>query len=131
MFTLIVHNYLHYEHISLLLIFVTTCLFLSVLMLLFHTLLCCPSLLPPIQYFVFHSKLDGWVHLIDMFQKVLFMFFHLDCHPHISAKAWEVVAVLRGVLSKCSMYRLATIGLTGEPLAAPSSCSWNWPLKEK
>ena len=34
---------------------------------------------------------------------------------------WE--ADLRASPSKCSMYRLATIGLTGDPIAAPSTCS--------
>ena len=32
-------------------------------------------------------------------------------------------ADLRTFLSKCSMYRLATIGLTGDPIATPSTCS--------
>ena len=40
-------------------------------------------------------------------------------------------AVLRAFCSKYSIYRLATIGLTGEPTAAPSTCSKNWPWKEK
>ena len=31
-------------------------------------------------------------------------------------------AVLRDFCSKYSMYRLATMGLTGEPMAAPSTC---------
>ena len=40
-------------------------------------------------------------------------------------------AVLRAFCSKYSIYRLATIGLTGEPMAAASICSKNWPWKEK
>ena len=40
-------------------------------------------------------------------------------------------AELRASLSKCSMYRLATIGLTGDPMATPSTCSQNLFWKEK
>ena len=32
-------------------------------------------------------------------------------------------AVLRAFCSKYSMYKLATMGLTGEPMAGPSTCS--------
>ena len=42
-----------------------------------------------------------------------------------------VVAVLRVFLLKCFMYKLATMGLMRDPIAAPSTCSWNWPWKEK
>ena len=40
-------------------------------------------------------------------------------------------AVLRAFCSDYSIYKLATIGLTGEPMAAPSTCSKSWPWKEK
>ena len=43
--------------------------------------------------------------------------------PHITPTAWGVVAVLRVVLSKCSMQKLAPKGLTRDPLAAPYTCS--------
>ena len=33
--------------------------------------------------------------------------------------------------SKDSMYRFTTMELTGEPMATPSTCSKNWPWKEK
>ena len=46
---------------------------------------------------------------------------------HISKPKLGVVAVLRATLLKCSMYGLATMGLTGDPIAAPSTCSQNWP----
>ena len=42
-----------------------------------------------------------------------------------------VVAVLRAFLSKYSMYKLVTMELTRDPIATPSTCSWNWPWKEK
>ena len=47
------------------------------------------------------------------------------CHPHISSVAWDVEAGLRAFLSKCSMYKLANMGLTGDPIATLSTCSWN------
>ena len=37
----------------------------------------------------------------------------------------------RAFLSKCSMYRFATMGLTGDPIATPSTCSQNLFWKEK
>ena len=40
-------------------------------------------------------------------------------------------ADLRASLSKCSMYWLATMGLTSDPIAAPSTCSWNLFWNEK
>ena len=46
---------------------------------------------------------------------------------YLSQSLGAVVAVLRAVLSKCSMWRLATMGLTGDPIAGTSTCSQNWP----
>ena len=43
--------------------------------------------------------------------------------PIPKPRGWE--ADLSASLSKCSMYRLATIGLTGDPIAAPSTCTYN------
>ena len=40
-------------------------------------------------------------------------------------------AVLRAFCSKYSMQRLATMALTMEPMAAPSTCLQNWSWKEK
>ena len=40
-------------------------------------------------------------------------------------------AVLRAFHSKYSIYKLATIGLSGEHIATPLTCSQNWPWKEK
>ena len=37
----------------------------------------------------------------------------------------------RASLSKCSMYRLATMGLTGDPITTPSTCSKNSFWNEK
>ena len=34
-----------------------------------------------------------------------------------------LVADARAFLSKLSMYRLATMGLTGDPIGTPSTCS--------
>ena len=52
------------------------------------------------------------------------------CHPHTSIKAWGG-AVLRAFCSKYSMYKLATMGLTREPITTPLTCSWNWSWNEK
>ena len=41
--------------------------------------------------------------------------------PAPELRGWG--AVLRAFCSKYSMYRLATMGLTGEPMAASSTCS--------
>ena len=79
----------------------------------------------PSCLFFFHSKLDGWVHIVDMFQKVLFMFFLLDDKGviHMSQPKSGGGGCSEAVPSKCSMYRLATIGLTRDPMATPSTCS--------
>ena len=45
------------------------------------------------------------------------------CHPYTSAIALGWGAVLRAFRSKYSMYRLATIGLAMEPIAAPLTFS--------
>ena len=40
-------------------------------------------------------------------------------------------AVSRALVSKCSIYILATMGLSGDPIAAPSTCSKCCPWKTK
>ena len=42
-----------------------------------------------------------------------------------------LIADARAFLSKHSIYRLATMGLTGDPTGAPSTCSWNLLWTEK
>ena len=39
--------------------------------------------------------------------------------------------VLMALSSKASIQMFVTIGLTGDPIAAPLVCSKNWPLKRK
>ena len=63
-----------------------------------------------------------------MIQKILLMSLLLDdlsvIHKPIPKPGgWE--EDLRAFPSKCTMYRLATIRLTGDPIAASSTCSWN------
>ena len=52
---------------------------------------------------------------------------------HIQAleQLWKWGAVLRSFCSKYSMYNFATMGLTGEPMAAPSTFSFQLALERK
>ena len=77
----------------------------------------------PISMSTFYCKLDCWIYAIDMIQKCLFVGLLLDdpCVIHKPKPYLEgLTADLKAFLSECSMYRLATIGLTGEPIATPS-----------
>ena len=75
---------------------------------------------------VLHCKLYSRVNTVDVLKEALFFDFLVDDKGVIYKPAPEpggFGAVLRAFCSKYSMYRLATIGLTGEPMAAPSTCS--------
>ena len=83
---------------------------------------------------VLYCKPYGRVNTVYVLKEALFVSFLVDDKGVIYILAPELggwQAVLRAFCSKYSMYKLATIGLTGEPMAAPSTCSQNWPWKEK
>ena len=74
----------------------------------------------------FDGKLYCWINAVDMIQKYLFI--------GLLVKDTGVIhipePIPRGVgadhsasPSKCSIYKLATIGHTGETIGAPSTCS--------
>ena len=80
----------------------------------------------PILLVVLHCKPYGRVNTVDVLKEALFVGFLVDDKGVIHKPVPEpggLGAVLRAFCSKYSMYRLATIGLTGEPMAAPSACS--------
>ena len=79
----------------------------------------------PILLVVLYCKPYGRINTVDMLKEALFVGFLVDDKGviHIPVPEPGVGAVLRAFCSKCSMYRLATIRLTGEPMAAPSTCS--------
>ena len=80
----------------------------------------------PILLITFYSELYCWIYTVNMIQKKVFMGLLLDdpCTIHKPEPiAGGLEADLRTSLSKCSIYRLATIGLTGDPIATPSTCS--------
>ena len=70
----------------------------------------------PILLVVLYCKPYGRVNTVYVLKEALFVDFIVD-----DKGGWG--AVLRAFCSKYSMYRLATMGLTGEPMAAPSTCS--------
>ena len=81
----------------------------------------------PILLIVLCCKPYGRVNTVYVLKEALFVGFLVDdkCVIYIPAP------ILRGGGGQClelfalqySMYRLATMGLTGEPMAAPSTCS--------
>ena len=80
----------------------------------------------PILLVVLYCKPNGRVNTIYVLKEALFVGFLVDDKGVIYIPAPEPGgwgAVLRAFCSKYSMYRLATMGLTGEPMAAPSTCS--------
>ena len=75
---------------------------------------------------VLYCKPYGRVNTVNVLKETLFIGFLVDDKGVIYIPAPEPGgwgAVLRAFCSKYSMYKLATIGLTGEPMAAPSTCS--------
>ena len=80
----------------------------------------------PIFLCVLYCKPYGRVNTVNVLKETLFIDFLVDGKGVIYIPVLElggVGAVLRAFCSKYSMYRLATMGLTGEPMAAPSTCS--------
>ena len=79
-----------------------------------------------IDTFSFDSELYCCIYSVNMTQKKLLMGLLLDDPSVIhkpKPKPGGLEADLRASLSKCSIYRLATIGLTSDPIATPSICS--------
>ena len=71
---------------------------------------------------VLYCKPYGRVNTVYVLKEALFVGFLVDDKGVIYIPAPElggVGAVLRAFCSKYSMYRLATMGLTGEPMATP------------
>ena len=80
----------------------------------------------PILLIVLYCKPYGRVNTVDIFKEALFVGFLVDDKSVIHIPVPEPVgwgADLKAFCSKYSMYRLATMGLTREPMAAPSTCS--------
>ena len=80
----------------------------------------------PILLVVLYCKSYGRVNTIYVLKEALFVGFLVDDKGVIYIPAPEPGgwgAVLRAFCSKYSMYRLATMGLTVESMAAPSTCS--------
>ena len=67
------------------------------------------------------------VNTVYVLKEALFIGFLVDDKGVIYIPAPELGegwgSVLRAFCSKYSMYKLATMGLTGEPMASPSTCS--------
>ena len=75
---------------------------------------------------VLYCKPNDRVNSVYVLKEALFVSFLVDDKGVIYIPAPECRgkgAVLRAFCSKYSMYELATMGLTGEPMAAPSTCS--------
>ena len=75
---------------------------------------------------VLYCKPYGRVNTVDVLKEGLFVGFLVDDKGVIYKPAPEPGgwgAVLSAFCSKYSMYRLATMGLTVEHMAAPSTCS--------
>ena len=88
--------------------------------------------MPPLSWNTFYCKLNCWINATDVLQKFLFMGLLLDDPSVILIpKPRGLEADQRVSLSKCSIYRLANIGLAGEPTATPSTCSQNLFWNEK
>ena len=77
--------------------------------------------------------MDGWVHSIQMVQESLqsIILYNTDGVIHVPPSHIGLSsAVARASSSKNSMYRLATMTDTGEPMAVLSLCSYKAPRKE-
>ena len=80
----------------------------------------------PFSWLLSAVNLIAWFYIINMTQEQFFLGLLLKdkgvIHkPKPIPKGVE--ADCMASLSKCSIYRLATIWLTGDPIAAPSTCS--------
>ena len=78
----------------------------------------------PILLITFNSELYSWIYTVYMIQKKLLLGLLFEDPSVINKpvpKPWG-----KGrpeCFSKCSIYRFATIQLTGDPIATPSACS--------
>ena len=77
----------------------------------------------------FNCKLDGRVHLLICSRKLCWM--TNVSSTYLIHSLGGVGVVLSAFLSKCSMYRLSTMELTRDLIAAPTTCSLKWFWKEK
>ena len=78
--------------------------------------------------------MDVFINSVEMLQEVVFLC-PLDDDEGIIHKSLPecggVGAVARAFISRSSINRLATMGLTGDPIAAPLTCSNIFPWKVK
>ena len=74
----------------------------------------------------FCGELYDWVHRVYVLQELIsLVLFQNDkgvTHKHFPPSG-GFTAVVRALSSKTSIYQLVTIGLTGDPIAAPWFCS--------
>ena len=86
----------------------------------------CPQRDGPITMTLFTGEFDLVINRVDMLYEVFFLCFLNDhkCVIHKSSpQARGCGAVLIVFVSNASIYKLAFMGLMGEPMAAPSTCS--------
>ena len=80
----------------------------------------------PILLITFNCELYIWIYTVDMIQEKLLVGLLLN-DPNVIHKPIPIPggceADLRASPSKCSMYRLASMGHTSDPIAAPFTCS--------
>ena len=75
---------------------------------------------------VLYCEPYGRVNTVYVLEEALFISFLVDDKGVIDIPAPELGGmgeVLRAFCSTYSMYKLATMGLTGEPMTTPSTCS--------
>ena len=75
----------------------------------------------PILLITFDSEIYTWIYTVGMIVEKLFIDLLLD-DPSVIHKPIPIPD-LSASPSKCYMHRLATIGLTSDLIAAPSTCS--------
>ena len=80
----------------------------------------------PILLITFDCELYTWIYAVDVIQEKLLMGFLLS-DPSVIHKPIPIPGGYEADLSvsalKCSMYRLATMGLISDPMVVPSTCS--------
>ena len=82
----------------------------------------------PIVLITFNCELYTWIYTVDVIQQKLIVGLLLN-DPSVIHKTIPTPggyeADMMTSSPKCSLYRLATMGPTGEPMDVPSTCSWN------
>ena len=82
----------------------------------------------PIVLITFDCELYTWIYAVDVIQEKLLVGLLLN-DPSVIHKPIPIPggyeADLSASPSKCSMYGLATMGLTSYPMTVPSTCSEN------